>query len=396
MKIILRSVSLVEHGEGFRHGFEFADLYRRDGLVRVDELFCAHVGAKSAELLARLEAARRDPISIALKDHSALIIELASHLDDFVAEFFGIADEVTALRARHAEIAPRYNAKRQFVQRKSAAIKPDAVAAIDGAAITAELETLLGEPVNEPAYAAKVNQWLAAEAEHAKELEVAARYAAWAVQTPAGRERHAAGTVFRLPTKVDPTHLVPSAELTIHGAPQLKLGEGHHLRHREGFALTDHGTDLVGAMDQIGYCIKCHHQGKDSCSHGMREKTGGFKQSPFGVPLAGCPLEEKISEMHEAKEAGYAIGSLAVVTIDNPMCAATGHRICNDCMKGCIYQKQDPVDIPQVESRNLKDVLELPWGFEIYSLLTRWNPLNFSRPLPPRSTKGCRNSASSS
>ena len=68
------------------------------------------------------------------------------------------------------------------------------------------------------------------------------------------------------------------------------------------------------------------------------------------------------------------------------MCAATGHRICNDCMKSCIYQKQEPVDIPQVETRTLKDVLELPWGFEIYSLLTRWNPLNFARPFPRHAT----------
>src|SRR5689334_18003078 len=51
-------------------------------------------------------------------------------------------------------------------------------------------------------------------------------------------------------------------------------------------------------------------------------------------------------------------------------------------MKSCIFQKQDPVDIPQVETRALKDVLELPWGFEIYSLLTRWNPLNLARPVP--------------
>ena len=70
------------------------------------------------------------------------------------------------------------------------------------------------------------------------------------------------------------------------------------------------------------------------------------------------------------------------------MVAATGHRICNDCMKSCIYQKQEPVDIPQAETRTLKDVLELPWGFEIYSLLTRWNPLNLRRPLPrPRTGK---------
>jgi NADPH-dependent glutamate synthase beta subunit-like oxidoreductase/NAD(P)H-flavin reductase len=98
--------------------------------------------------------------------------------------------------------------------------------------------------------------------------------------------------------------------------------------------------------------------------------------------LAGCPLDEKISEMHTLRAQGSAIGALAIIAIDNPMMAATGHRICNDCMKACIYQRQDPVDIPQAETRVLKDVLELPWGFEIYALLTRWNPLDIRRPLP--------------
>jgi NADPH-dependent glutamate synthase beta subunit-like oxidoreductase/NAD(P)H-flavin reductase len=40
------------------------------------------------------------------------------------------------------------------------------------------------------------------------------------------------------------------------------------------------------------------------------------------------------------------------------------------------------VNIPQAETRILKDVLELPWGFELYSLLTRWNPFNFNRWVP--------------
>ncbi|MBM3647154.1 MAG: pyridine nucleotide-disulfide oxidoreductase, partial [Alphaproteobacteria bacterium] len=109
---------------------------------------------------------------------------------------------------------------------------------------------------------------------------------------------------------------------------------------------------------------------------------GAFQKSPFGVTLAGCPLEEKISEMNLLKSEGFTVGALAVAAVDNPLIAATGHRICNDCMKACIYQKQEPVDIPQVETRILKDVLGLPWGFEIYSLLTRWNPLNLRRPLP--------------
>ncbi|RPJ83937.1 MAG: pyridine nucleotide-disulfide oxidoreductase, partial [Acidobacteria bacterium] len=51
-------------------------------------------------------------------------------------------------------------------------------------------------------------------------------------------------------------------------------------------------------------------------------------------------------------------------------------------MKSCIYQKQQPVDIPQVETGALTDVLRLPWGVDIYDLLTRWNPLNVERPYP--------------
>ena len=141
------------------------------------------------------------------------------------------------------------------------------------------------------------------------------------------------------------------------------------------------------ALDHAFYCIWCHNQGKDSCSKGLRDrKTGQFQKSPFGVTLAGCPLEEKISEMNLLKSEGFSIGALAVAAVDNPLVAATGHRICNDCMKACIYQKQEPVDIPQIETRTLKDVLGLPWGFEIYSLLTRWNPLNLRRPIPRAAT----------
>jgi NADPH-dependent glutamate synthase beta subunit-like oxidoreductase len=90
--------------------------------------------------------------------------------------------------------------------------------------------------------------------------------------------------------------------------------------------------------------------------------------------------------MNLLKSEGFSIGALAIAAVDNPLVAATGHRICNDCMKACIFQKQEPVDIPQIETRTLKDVLGLPWGFEIYSLLTRWNPLNLRRPIPRPAT----------
>lgn len=150
-------------------------------------------------------------------------------------------------------------------------------------------------------------------------------------------------------------------------------------RERDGFALTDPRMSRAEVMDEIDYCVYCHKNEGDFCSKGFPVKKSdpalGFKTNPSGDVLTGCPLDEKISEMHTVKKNGYGIGALAIITIDNPMCAITGHRICNDCMKACIFQKQDPVNIPEIETRILTDVLDLPWGVEIYDLLIRWNPL---------------------
>jgi NADPH-dependent glutamate synthase beta subunit-like oxidoreductase/NAD(P)H-flavin reductase len=154
------------------------------------------------------------------------------------------------------------------------------------------------------------------------------------------------------------------------------------LRRRVGFTLTDDRGTMRDSLYEIDYCMICHEREKDGCSIGLHDPDGTVKRNPLGIPTAGCPLDERISEMHLLKKQGDSIGSLALVTIDNPMCAGTGHRICNDCMKGCIFQKQEPVNIPLAETHTLTDVLDLPYGFEIYSLLTRWNPLNAKRPYP--------------
>jgi NADPH-dependent glutamate synthase beta subunit-like oxidoreductase/NAD(P)H-flavin reductase len=375
-------------------GLSFAELYRRDGLARLDAAFLSHLEAVDAScagaLQARLRAAREDPASLDNKAESALILEIAPHLDDFLAELFGIEAEFRALAARHHELAPLYTVKRQFVQRRAAnKVKPDEAAKLDGYALEARLKELLGGTFDELSFARKVSHWLADEPAHAAELDSAMKYAAWAVHTPAGREHVAAGVLFKIPAKTDAQNLLVHAQKREHEGIVTYTIKPEHIRRRRGFALTDPGTDLVGALDQANYCIWCHTQGKDSCSKGLKEKPSPdapdkttFKKSAFGVTLAGCPLEEKISEFHTLKSQGQAISALAVIVIDNPTVAATGHRICNDCMKACIYQKQEPVNIPQIETRTLKDVLELPWGFEVYSLLTRWNPLNFRRPLP--------------
>ncbi|MHC5539075.1 FAD-dependent oxidoreductase, partial [Singulisphaera rosea] len=368
-----------------RFGLAFEDLYKRDGLVAIDSAFLGRLLEAAPDLHAGLLTARENPASLARKPASELIVALAPHLEDFIAELFGIEEALEALQNEHTALAPLFSVKRKFVQRRVVGRTAEQVQELDANSLTAELETFMNGPLTEMSYASHVAHWLEDEDDHRPQIQLAADYAAWAVLSPEGKAKYHAGVVFRLPAKLDMNHLVPIEVTQIHGTDQMTLGEGH-LRHREGFHLTDAGTDLAGALDQANYCIKCHNQGKDSCSTGLREKTGAYKSSVFGITLAGCPLEEKISEMHEVKGQGNPIGALAIITVDNPMAAGTGHRICNDCMKSCIYQKQTPVDIPQAETRSLKDVLELPWGFEIYSLLTRWNPLNFSRPYPKAAT----------
>jgi NADPH-dependent glutamate synthase beta subunit-like oxidoreductase/NAD(P)H-flavin reductase len=367
-------------------GLLFDDLYRREGLLELDAQFLRFLDEADPELRPRLETARANAPAAHTKASSELIIEIAPHLEDFLATVFGIEAELGRLRERHGELAVLYSVKRRFVQRKAIVGQTaESVSAIDGFALAAEIEALLQEPLTELSFATHVARWLTEEAAHAHHLQLAARYAAWATLSPQGKRKHQNGVLFKTPHKLNMNHLVPVEPRAEGKLIKLELASDHW-RHREGFQLTDPGTDLTGALDQAHYCIKCHNQGKDSCSTGLKEKNGSFKSSVFGVPLAGCPLDEKISEMNVVKERGNPIGALAVVAVDNPMAAGTGHRICNDCMKSCIFQKQDPVDIPQVETRTLKDVLELPWGFEIYSLLTRWNPLNFARPYPKPST----------
>jgi NADPH-dependent glutamate synthase beta subunit-like oxidoreductase/NAD(P)H-flavin reductase len=363
-------------------GFDirFSDLYERDGLLRVDAAFLGFLGDADAALRDRLIAARETPP--AGKEESDLLVALAPHVEDFLARLFGIEAEARALAERHNELAPLYSVKRLFVQRRALnKVKLQDAEKVDPATVEKEL---LGGPFTELQFAKAVAGWMKDEAGNAQKLELAARYAAWAATTAEGKKKHRGGVLFKTPKKLDFMRLIP-VHTTKNGFQQ---HTSEHLRHRAGFQLTDPGTDLAGALDEANYCIWCHEQGKDSCSKGLKEKppASGFRKTVFGAPLAGCPLEEKISEFHMVKARGEPLAALGIMAVDNPMVAGTGHRICNDCMKACIYQKQDPVDIPQAETRTLKDVLELPWGFEIYSLLTRWNPFDLRRPYPKAAT----------
>jgi len=370
------------HKLTLKYDLNFMDMYRREGLLRIDQLFIKRLKSSDGPLYDSLIAARANPSALAKTDVSALLISLAQHLEAFTGELFGIETELEALGARHDALAPLYACKKQFVQHMAKKSAADPVGDDAALAIAGDLAALFGEKFSELAFASHVMHWQQDKEANAGALDKAAAYAVWAVRSQTGRKQHAGGVLFKLADPVNPMQFVPIEHAQINGAETMQ-GPRESLRHRQGFKLTDAGTDLNGALDQAHYCVWCHKQGRDSCSTGKQDKkTGGFKNSVFGVPLAGCPLEEKISEMNLLAANGNTLGALAVVCVDNPLLAATGHRICNDCMKACIYQKQEPVNIPEIESRMLKEVLDLPWGFEVYSLLTRWNPLNLARPIP--------------
>ncbi len=366
------------------HGFTFNDLYQTDGLIRIDGAFMAELVKADASLAARLDAARQNPDALGEKAEADLLLELAPHVDGFVATLFAIEDEVAELKKQHRLLDPIYSCKRLFVQRRALKGKNiDDALAIDGLALAKELNELIGGDFDELKFSETVMAWLDDEDANKDAITKAADYALWATLAPEGRALHKDHVLFNQPQKLDADNLVKTDTVEIApGVDALNFADDR-VHYRDGFKLSDNGCNLTGALDEINYCVICHDRGKDSCSKGLLDKkTETFSKNDAGIDLTGCPLEERISEMHQAKKDGNAISALALITVDNPLCAGTGHRICNDCMKSCIYQKQQPVNIPEVETRALKDILSLSWGFEIYSLLTRWNPMSIRRPYP--------------
>lgn len=274
-------------------GFTFEDLYSREGLVRLDAAFCHQLQAADVALLERLTEVRKNPVAPARKAQAELIIALAPHVEDFIGELFGIAAEVRALQAKHDALGPLYALKRKFVQKKAiSGMTAEKAAAIPGAKLAVELEALFGEPLTEQSYVEHVSRWLDAEAEHGAQLGIAQQYAAWAALAPAGRHKHLHGVLFRVPHKLDMEHLVPVETVHVNGVAELALPE-EHWRHREGFKLTDAGMNLTAALDQAHYCIKCHNQGKDSCSTGLKEKEVRSSRLCSGLRSRGVRSTKK-------------------------------------------------------------------------------------------------------
>ncbi len=424
-------------------GFSYADLYEPAGLRRLHEHFLAEFAAHDAAAFATFEryrAAKGE--GFGPKETSEALLAAAPHLARFVGQLFGVQRELEALERATAQESVLWRFKKEFGKKRArkadagsawrARGNDDAFAACASRAVIAAFAS--ASPDEEHAVATAVMAVFAIDdtarkvakaggvtwtealredgtkllaalggcgCEAVKALDLAPgeqafgdaaaftldAFEAWlasrlATKGDAARHWHS----LHLPHDLDFTQLVQLRRPKPETEPELAVGPEEHWRQRPGFALTDRRGDAREVLREVDYCLYCHDRDKDSCSKGLREpKTHAIKKNPIGVALEGCPLDEKISEAHTLRSEGLSLAALAVITVDNPTCPGTGHRICNDCMKACVFQKQEPVNIPQIETRVLTEVLDLPWGFEIYGLLTRWNPLRVTAPYTPES-----------
>ncbi|HEY3822648.1 MAG TPA: FAD-dependent oxidoreductase [Polyangiaceae bacterium] len=415
-------------------GFTYADLYEPSKLRELHDLFDRWFAAESPEHHARFDAYRAcKGQGMTAVARSEALLAGAPYVGHFLAKLFGVETEAQHFREMVRRNDPLWRFKKDFIKKrvlrdgagKSWSRGRDEAEAIAKAALQAMTPAPVGGTTDEertlataalPLFeidevarkAAKAGgaQWTDELRERARKVRAA--LLPLAADAVAGEDDAALGLTiaFALDAleawlaarRVDPhdpmrrwasmhvarnldwTHLVEVVRPEP-AMPELFVGPEHERRQRLGFSLTDRRMRRREVEAEIEYCMLCHDRDKDSCSKGLLDaKTGEVKKNPLGVALDGCPLEEKISEMHAMRQAGELVAAMALITIDNPMCPGTGHRICNDCMKACIFQKQEPVNIPQVETRVLTETLALPWGLEIYQLLTRWNPLHVDRP----------------
>ncbi|MBS3785682.1 MAG: FAD-dependent oxidoreductase [Gammaproteobacteria bacterium] len=363
-----------------RHGLDFTRLQTPQGLAELDARFLQLLDATDPTLGDALRAYRKRDTDLPGTANSELLLAIAPHLEAFIGDLFDIQSELDALQNsiiaddvvmafKQAYVQKRVKKHRQPIESTFNELDAAVKAGLGGGAHGEDEERAIAE---------LAMALLEDEEANSEAIELITAWCKLARQTPEGQARVAGWASFRLPARVDPLNRVDTEIQTVEQTNRLTAPTDTQ-RARDGFSLTDARMDSRQVQSEVHYCIYCHDHEGDFCSRGFPEKKTepelGFKQDPLGVTLTGCPLEEKISEMHLLRREGLNVAALAMVMVDNPMVPATGHRICNDCMKGCIYQKQDPVNIPQIETRVLTDTLDLPWGVELYHLLTRWNPL---------------------
>ena len=355
-------------------GLSQDDLYTRAGLARIDGVFDDYLRGKDWDAHVLLSNFRENPQAFSDDRYDFLMCAVAPWMTSFLLKLFAIETDYYRL---YSDVS--YENILLFRQSFLSPISkvPD-VALSDQ-----DFETLtewLCHQVQTPYESLTQNcviEW-AVKLCSKTDLVLINQLRRWCLEA---QRRYAAGSaflgwfVFWRPLKI--------GQLRLHATIDADMGsvvaDLEVPLSRDDFTLVESQWCIDQAAIHVDYCQYCHDRSVDYCRTGFLQKKGdlsqGYRQNRQGQTLLGCPLDQKISQMHWFMRHQQPMSAWIITMIDNPFCLITGHRICNDCMQSCIYQKQDPVDTPQVESRIVSDMLDLRWGVELYDLLMKWHPL---------------------
>ena len=248
---------------------------------------------------------------------------MSPYLEDFIAELFGITAELRELQQRHYALAPLFSVKRRFVFKKAASgMTPEKVGRARRPALAATLQMFLQEPLTESSFVDHVSKWLDDEPAHAEQLKVAAQYAAWAALV-AGRTGEASrGRSFQAARRSSTRCIwCPSRRSRSTGARRPSGFIPRTGASAKGSHLPIPAPIWPARSTRRAIASSATTRARTVAPPAFGRKTGEFKKSVFGVTLAGCPLDEKISEMHVVKQEGNPIGALAIVDDRQSRCA---------------------------------------------------------------------------
>ncbi len=344
------------------HQWQWPELWNRQGIRTLDQIFLQWLQLRDSDCYEQLLQWRQEPGTREQVSEWAMMT--ARHVEDFILTLLPEAKQA------YQDLVSRDRSEQtvvEFSQWAQTTIKrPDSVSAESWQQINQRLARKFATRPD-PEYGC-ADIWAAGDSDLKK----------WV----SGLREHSRGEYawqsFKIPYRIDHQKLFSWQTDDVSFIQKKNL--------RVGFKWTDKPISPRFIQQQVHYCLHCHVKQGDFCSIGFPVKKKdislGYRQNPLGELLLGCPLEQHISEMMVLRTEYRVLAACAMIMIENPLYSLTGQKICNDCMKACVYQKQEPVDIPKVETQTLKGILSLPWGAEIIMLLMSWNPCRIQQYLP--------------
>ncbi len=305
-------------------GFSYPDLYLPERLEALYQVWRAELESADAALAARYAAWRAAPDSLTPVALSSLLVEVAPHVSRFVARLFGVEEQWDARRRQVANELIVFRFKDQLVKRRAwkRTVEDPAAARRAGDAVLGKRGIAGAALDDEPIVAAIACQMLDEEAALKKRTAddpelVALRAELSALELWVMARKPALDKTwlsYRMPHPISNALELVKLRRPDEKLPEMCDGPPDHRRARDGFALTDRRMTPPEVLAQVDYCLYCHDRDKDSCSKGLHDvKTGALKPNALGVELAGCPLDEKISEMHLLERAGDSLDARALV-----------------------------------------------------------------------------------